>query len=130
MCGDRGAMAVTTRGVGMGRPPVERPGHAVRRRPVRVPSAGSRMVSRRWPLRGERGMRRSDGDGDGNSASDGQNSVGAVRGPLLAFVRAESRSAVLLVVAILLALVWANVGVARYETVWSTDLALRLGPWQ
>jgi Na+/H+ antiporter NhaA len=53
-----------------------------------------------------------------------------VRGPLVAFVRSETRGAALLVVAIVLALVWANIGAARYETFWTTTAALRLGPWQ
>jgi hypothetical protein len=45
-----------------------------------------------------------------------------MRGPLLTFVRSESRGAALLLVACVPALVWANIGGARYETVWTTTL--------
>ena len=54
----------------------------------------------------------------------------AVRGPLLNFVRSETRGAALLVAAAVLALVWANIPAARYETVWNTHLSLHLGPWE
>jgi Na+/H+ antiporter NhaA len=54
----------------------------------------------------------------------------AVRGPLLNFVRSETRGAALLVAATLLALVWANVDAGRYEEVWETTLAVRVGPWE
>jgi Na+/H+ antiporter NhaA len=60
----------------------------------------------------------------------GRTIVEGVRGPLAAFVRSETRGAALLGLAIVLALVWANIGVARYETWWTTPAALQLGPWQ
>jgi Na+/H+ antiporter NhaA len=47
--------------------------------------------------------------------------------PLAKFLRTESGSSTVLLGAILLGLVWANVSRASYEDVWSTDLAVRLG---
>ena len=47
--------------------------------------------------------------------------------PLRAFVRTETGSAVLLLTAALLALVWVAIDPSSYERVWSTPLALRLG---
>jgi Na+/H+ antiporter NhaA len=71
---------------------------------------------------------------DGPSGADGvaaeQTIAGRMRGPLLTFVRSETRGAALLLAACVLALVWANVGAARYETVWTTTLSVHLGSWQ
>jgi Na+/H+ antiporter NhaA len=47
--------------------------------------------------------------------------------PLREFLRTETGSAALILVAIAAALVWANVDVASYERVWSTTLSIRLG---
>jgi Na+/H+ antiporter NhaA len=47
--------------------------------------------------------------------------------PLRRFVEAEAGSAAVLVAAIVVALVWANVDIGSYETVWSTRLSARLG---
>ena len=47
--------------------------------------------------------------------------------PLRVFLRTESGSAGVLVLAIVAALVWANVDAGSYETVWRTTLSLRLG---
>jgi Na+/H+ antiporter NhaA len=47
--------------------------------------------------------------------------------PLRAFVRTESASAVVLVVAVAVALIWANVAPASYDAVWDTRVALRIG---
>ena len=47
--------------------------------------------------------------------------------PLRAFLRTESGSAGVLVAAIAVALIWANVDVASYERLWSTDFAVRFG---
>jgi Na+/H+ antiporter NhaA len=47
--------------------------------------------------------------------------------PLRAFVRTESASAVVLVVAVAVALIWANVAPASYDAVWDTPVALRIG---
>ena len=47
--------------------------------------------------------------------------------PLRSFLLTESGSAGVLVAAVVVALVWANVHVASYESVWHTELALRLG---
>ena len=44
-----------------------------------------------------------------------------------AFLRTESGSAGVLVAAIVVALVWANVDVSSYDTVWQTHLSIRLG---
>jgi Na+/H+ antiporter NhaA len=49
--------------------------------------------------------------------------------PLRLFIRTESGSAAVLLMAALAALVWANVDAASYERVWHTDLAVRLGHW-
>jgi Na+/H+ antiporter NhaA len=47
--------------------------------------------------------------------------------PVRAFLRTESGSAGILVVAIAAALVWANIDVASYERVWTTTFSIRLG---
>lgn len=47
--------------------------------------------------------------------------------PLRAFLFTESGSAGVLVAAVVLALVWANVDHGSYETFWSTRLSLQLG---
>ena len=47
--------------------------------------------------------------------------------PLRAFLRTEAGSAGVLLAAIVAALVWANVDVASYESVWRTTLSIRLG---
>ncbi|MCA1822138.1 MAG: Na+/H+ antiporter NhaA, partial [Pseudonocardia sp.] len=47
--------------------------------------------------------------------------------PLRAFLRTESGSAAVLLVATLIALAWANIDVASYESVWRMPLSIRLG---
>ena len=47
--------------------------------------------------------------------------------PLRAFVRTESASAVVLVAAVAVALIWANTAPASYAAVWDTRVALRIG---
>jgi Na+/H+ antiporter NhaA len=47
--------------------------------------------------------------------------------PLRSFLQTESGSAGVLVAAVVLALVWANLDASSYESVWSTELSLRLG---
>jgi Na+/H+ antiporter NhaA len=47
--------------------------------------------------------------------------------PLRAFVRTESASAVVLVAAVAVALLWVNLDAASYEAVWQMRLALRVG---
>ena len=47
--------------------------------------------------------------------------------PLRAFVQTETSSAVILVAAVVVALVWANVAPASYTAFWDTRLALRIG---
>jgi Na+/H+ antiporter NhaA len=49
--------------------------------------------------------------------------------PLRRFLRTEAGSATVLLSAALVALIWVNVNAGSYETVWSTDLSLRLGHW-
>ena len=49
--------------------------------------------------------------------------------PLREFLRTETGSAAVLLAAAVVALVWANVDIASYERVWSTDLTVRLGHW-
>src|ERR671931_675347 len=50
-----------------------------------------------------------------------------VRTPVRDFLRTETGGAVFLLSATLAALVWANVHPASYETVWTTQLAVRIG---
>ena len=47
--------------------------------------------------------------------------------PLRAFISTESASAVVLVAAVVVALVWANAAPASYAAVWDTRVALRIG---
>ncbi|MFE4696733.1 Na+/H+ antiporter NhaA [Streptomyces sp. NPDC056738] len=49
------------------------------------------------------------------------------RSPLRAFLRTETGSAAVLLAAALLALAWANIGPGSYETVWGTELSIRVG---
>src|SRR6185369_15096936 len=50
-----------------------------------------------------------------------------VTAPLRAFLRTESGSAGILVAAIVAALIWANIDVKSYESVWNADFTIRLG---
>src|SRR6476469_5119494 len=47
--------------------------------------------------------------------------------PLRNFLRTESGSAAVLLAATLIALAWANIDVASYESAWQTPLSIRLG---
>ena len=47
--------------------------------------------------------------------------------PLRAFLQTESGSAGVLVVAVLAALVWANIDASSYDSFWRTELSIRLG---
>ena len=49
--------------------------------------------------------------------------------PLRDFLRNERASSVVLVIATVIALVWANAAWASYESVWTTSLRLQIGPW-
>jgi Na+/H+ antiporter NhaA len=53
--------------------------------------------------------------------------LGGRTAPLRAFLLTESGSAGVLVAAVVTALVWANVGHSSYESLWSTQLSVRLG---
>ncbi len=55
--------------------------------------------------------------------------TGASKAPVRAFLRTESGSAAVLLVATLAALAWANIGAASYRSVWATDLSINLGDW-
>ena len=50
--------------------------------------------------------------------------------PLRAFLRTESGSAGILLVAVLAALIWANIDIAGYERVWHAEFSIRLGDAQ
>jgi Na+/H+ antiporter NhaA len=50
-----------------------------------------------------------------------------ITAPVRTFLRTESGSAGILVIAIVAALIWANVDTAGYESVWRTPLEIRLG---
>ncbi len=65
----------------------------------------------------------------GSGASGWRGTLWARRrsAPLRAFLQTESGSAGVLVTAVVIALVWANVDVSSYERVWTTDLSIRLG---
>ncbi|TYB97746.1 Na+/H+ antiporter NhaA [Micromonospora sp. WP24] len=56
--------------------------------------------------------------------------VGRFDAPLRSFLRTETGSARLVVLATVAALVWANVGPSSYESFWHTPLSLRLGDWE
>ena len=47
--------------------------------------------------------------------------------PFRAFLRTESSSAGVLVAAIVIALIWANIDISSYERVWHTFFSIRLG---
>ena len=49
--------------------------------------------------------------------------------PLREFLRTESASGVLLVAASAVALLWANLGSASYESIWATPLPIAAGVW-
>jgi Na+/H+ antiporter NhaA len=70
---------------------------------------------------------------DVTSTGHGQIPQMSMRGmsasPLRAFLRTESFSARLLVAAVAVALIWANVAPAAYDGFWATNLPVRLGPF-
>src|SRR4051812_20632870 len=47
--------------------------------------------------------------------------------PLRSFLQTESGSAAVLVAAVVVALVWANVDASSYHSLWATELSIRLG---
>jgi Na+/H+ antiporter NhaA len=49
--------------------------------------------------------------------------------PLRSFLRTETGSAAVLLAATLAALVWVNVDASSYDSVWTTDLSIRIGRW-
>jgi Na+/H+ antiporter NhaA len=49
--------------------------------------------------------------------------------PLRSFLRAETRGALAMLAATLVALVWANSPPHSYESFWTTVLSLRIGPY-
>ncbi len=50
--------------------------------------------------------------------------------PLQAYLDTEEAGGVLLLLAAAAALIWANISPGSYESVWHTELALSLGPWE
>jgi Na+:H+ antiporter, NhaA family len=50
--------------------------------------------------------------------------------PVAKFLRVEAAAGIVLLVAAIVALVWANAWPESYEAVWHTELAVRLGPWE
>ena len=53
----------------------------------------------------------------------------SIRTPLREFLRTETSGAAFLLVATLVALVWANVSASSYETVWGTGVSVHVGGW-
>jgi Na+/H+ antiporter NhaA len=51
----------------------------------------------------------------------------SARIPLREFLRTETGGAVVLVAATLLAVVWSNLGPSSYQTIWTTEISLRVG---
>lgn len=58
----------------------------------------------------------------------GMSTTGPATSPLRAFLRTEAASASVLVAAIALALVWANVTSTGYDAFWAKELPVRIGP--
>ncbi|MEU8166934.1 Na+/H+ antiporter NhaA [Micromonospora sp. NPDC049004] len=54
---------------------------------------------------------------------------GRVNAPLRAFLRTETGGARVVLVAVVVALVWANLDVSSYESLWGTSLSVQLGEW-
>ncbi|WP_444947402.1 Na+/H+ antiporter NhaA [Micromonospora ureilytica] len=50
--------------------------------------------------------------------------------PLRSFLRTETGGARVVLIAAVLALVWANLSESSYESVWSTSFSIQLGDWQ
>jgi Na+/H+ antiporter NhaA len=61
------------------------------------------------------------------SASATRQTLARLSGPLRAYLENETGGAVVLLGAAILALVWANVSPSSYDSVWTTELSLRLG---
>ncbi|MCX5281135.1 Na+/H+ antiporter NhaA [Streptomyces sp. NBC_00198] len=63
-----------------------------------------------------------------SSSLSGQSLCGTEpRSPLRAFLRTETGSAAVLLAATLAALAWANMGPGSYESLWGTELSVRIG---
>src|SRR3954462_6385961 len=52
-----------------------------------------------------------------------------VTSPIRQILRTEAGSAAVLVTAIVVAMIWANVAAGSYERFWHTDLSIHLGDW-
>ncbi|MFE9188120.1 Na+/H+ antiporter NhaA [Micromonospora sp. NPDC007208] len=50
--------------------------------------------------------------------------------PLRSFLRTETGGARVVLIAAVVALVWANLSASSYESVWSTSFSIQLGDWQ
>ncbi|MFA6623313.1 MAG: Na+/H+ antiporter NhaA, partial [Fibrobacteraceae bacterium] len=55
--------------------------------------------------------------------------IDRLMGPIQRFLRVETTSGVVLIVATLAALLWANLAAGTYSSFWNTSLDLSFGPW-
>jgi Na+/H+ antiporter NhaA len=55
--------------------------------------------------------------------------IRSLAAPVRGFLRTETGGALVLVAATVLALVWVNVDASAYETVWTTEVSIRVGGW-
>src|SRR5450631_2009755 len=69
----------------------------------------------------------SDNTGHGHNASGNTDWTWRRETPLSRFLRTESGSAAVLLAATVAALVWANVASASYQSLWGTELSVRVG---
>ncbi|SIM81061.1 Na+/H+ antiporter NhaA [Micromonospora cremea] len=56
--------------------------------------------------------------------------VGQLNAPLRSFLRTETGGARVVLVAAVVALLWANLHVSSYESLWSTSFSVQLGDWR
>jgi Na+:H+ antiporter, NhaA family len=54
----------------------------------------------------------------------------AIAGPIQRVLAIEAASGIVLLVATVVALVWANVATTSYQSLWDTPIGGRMGPWQ
>jgi Na+/H+ antiporter NhaA len=64
---------------------------------------------------------------DSYSGSATRQTLARLRGPLVDYLNTETGSAMFLLAAAAAALVWANVSGSTYDSVWTTELSIRLG---
>ncbi|MFC4019182.1 Na+/H+ antiporter NhaA [Micromonospora sp. GCM10011542] len=56
--------------------------------------------------------------------------VGRINAPLRSFLRTETGGARVVLIAAVLALLWANLHVSSYESLWSASFSIQLGDWR